>query len=256
MKKRSPSFPSKNIVEAKRFSISVFENVGETVLPYAELAKKGEVAVREADSFAVSSSQYGFMKIERGKGYGAVAKVCSALRLPKEGEENALYLNAFISPPLYKTIISLFNGKKITEQGLIIDLVRDHEFGDTGAKIAAKVFIENVQFLGLIDTDGILNVDAEIKIDPQPIKGKKGSSNEKQSADKKNSTSKRPEAGKRPESDTTSSIGNSSNGNMATKKIPIFIRGQELHFPVLEGMNQSDWDAVIKQLSNIKAYSK
>jgi hypothetical protein len=49
----------------------------------------------------------------------------------------------------------VFNGKKITEEGLKIYLIRDHEFLDTGPNIATKVFFENARSLGLIDTEGI-----------------------------------------------------------------------------------------------------
>ncbi|MBL7682730.1 MAG: hypothetical protein JNK00_05180 [Flavipsychrobacter sp.] len=252
MKKRSPSFPSKTIPIAKGFSVTIFESVGETVLSYADLAKKGSVALREADNFAISSSQYGFMKIERGKGYGAIGKVCSALRLPKDGEESALYLSAFTSPPIYKTLISLFNGKKITEQGLIIDLVRDHEFTDNGAELASRVFIENARFLGLINEDGVLNVDAEIKIEPLPIKGSKPKTPTKLN-DKRGATGK---SQIKPENTTKPGVSNYEVGTSVIKKISIFVRGQELHFPVLESMTLSDWDAIIKQLQNIKAFSK
>lgn len=254
MKKRSASYPSKNLNDTENFSVSVFEKVGETALKYSDLAKHGNVAAREADSFASTANQYGWMTQVRGKGYSPNSLICKALRTPKGDEEkNKLYLNAFMSPQIYKVIVSEWNGKKITEEGLIISLIRDHEFSDPGAKIASKIFFENVKFLGLLDNDSNFNIAADIVIDPNPVKEKRIKSQVSSSkpSSKKNTAHKATvkQEDQKPQYNT-------GGGSGSMKKISIFVREQELHWPVPDNMNQSDWDAVLKQIQNIKSFAK
>jgi|GEM_PF-4065667 len=249
MRKRSPSYPSKPILSIENFVVSVFEKVGDTALNYNDLAKHGGVPVREADEYASTASQYGWLTQERGKGYSPNSAICKALRNPKnEEEKNKLYMGAFLAPQLYKLICTDFNRKKITLDGLKIYLIRDREFSDIGADVASQIFIDNAKFLGIIDTESTLNIDADIKIDLSTIKERQPKSvKATSSAAKKDSGKARVLEVQPPPS------GNNSN---TMKKISVFVRGQELHFQVLEDMNQGDWDALIKQLQNIKSFSK
>lgn len=252
MKQRSGSYPSKTLTDAEKFSVSVFQNVGETNLKYSDLAKHGNVPVREADSFAVTAGQYGWMNKSHGKGYSAIPEVCNALRTPHNNDEkNKLYLQAFQSPPLYKSLITETNGKKTTEEGLKISLIRNHGFTDAGAKVASKVFIDNAKFLGLIDGDDLFSIDADIVIDLSVVKEKQKKSVK---AAPLNAVKKDAEKFKKQQQPppSYSSVGSSN----STKKISVFVRGQELHCQVLEDMNQYDWDALIKQFQNIKSFSK
>jgi len=253
MRKRSSSYPGKNLQDVEKFCISVFEKVGDTVLKYADLAKHGGVPVREVDTFASTATQYGWMTAVRGKGFSANSAICRALRTPKDGEKNAIYLTAFQSPVIYKWLINHVNGKLVTEEGLRIDLVRDKDFSDPGSKQATKIFLENAKFLGLIDADNNFNAGAEIVINPEVIKETKTKS---QSGSSPSTTKKAniQEKHKSPIQHTPLHDSNSNAGSM--KKLSLYVRGQELTFSVFENMTQADWDAVIKQIQNIKAFSK
>jgi hypothetical protein len=252
MRKRSASYPSKNLKETETFVVSVFENVGDATLKYEELGKHGGVAVREADAFASTANQYGWMTQVRGKGYSPNSTICKALRTPKnDDEKNKLYLAAFLSPHIYKVISNEWNGKKITFEGLKISLIRDHEFSDVGAKLASKIFFDNAKFLGLIDDDSNFSIDAEIKIDTSTIKEKKVKSQSGTTEVNKKGLVK-PKTPK----EVVTPPHTQHNGSNSMKKISIFVRGQELHWPVPDDMSQSDWDAVTKQIQNIKSFAK
>lgn len=250
MKARSRSYPSKTLLDAEKFSISVFQNVGETNLKYSDLAKHGDVPVREADAFAVTAGQYGWMNKSHGKGYSAIPSICTALRTPHDDEEKSkLYLQAFQYPQLYKSLITELNGKKITEEGLKINLIRNHGFTDSGANVAAKVFIDNAKILSLINTEDIFNIDADIVIDLSAVKEKQPKSVKVSPIINQKDTAK-PKVQNQNTTLPASAIGGS------LKKISVFVRGIELGFQIPEDMNQGDWDAVIKQLQNIKLFSK
>ncbi len=116
-------------------------------------------------------------------------------------------------------------------------------------KNASGMFIQNAKALGLIDSDNILNIDADIIVDVDAIKPKKIKANTNTSTTKKDSVivKNKPEIRHEPPAHN-SGIG-------TKKKIPIFVRGEELTLHVLDDMNQNDWDAIIKQIQNIKSYA-
>ncbi len=252
MKKRSGSYPSKTIFETKDFVVSVYNGVGDTLpLKYPELAKYGNVAVREADSFAVSANQYGWMTASYGKGHTPNGNICKILRKPQVDEEKQLFLTAFTTPPLYKSIITDYNGKEIPSNETVeIYLSRNHSFSDAGATLCAKIFLENARRLGLIGSDNVFKIDAEIIITPPEPKAKKTKEGNDSGGKKKTPPPQNKNVDtpifKKPEERNDSKL----------KNIPLFVRGRELHLSVLEDMAQSDWDVIIKQLQNIKAYSK
>jgi hypothetical protein len=250
MKKRSASYPGKNLKDTESFVITVFEKAGDAVMKYDDLAKQGGVPLRQADSYASTANQYGWMTQVRGKGYSPNSAICKALRTPhSDAEKKKIYLDAFKSPSLYKKIIIAWNGKKITDEGLKISLIRDYEFTDGGAVSASQIFLENAKFLGLIDADGNFNSDAEVVIDPESIKEKRARPNGPSSGKKTTSDKAKQKQEESPKV-------NQNLGGGTMKKIPIFVRGQELHLTVLEDMNQSDWEVVLKTIQTIKFYSR
>jgi hypothetical protein len=245
-KKRSASYPSKTLFESKNFVVSVFDAVGDAQpLKYNDLAKYGKVPAREADSFASTATQYGWLIPFRGEGHKPKADICKVLRNPLDGDDILAYKNAFLSPPLYKSIIADNNGKELKIEGLIIYLIRTHDFSDPGAKTCATIFIENAKFLGLIDDSNNFNIESNIDLSipeqkPKVVKSGQG---------KISSKSKEPKAQQKEE--IKPPITNSS-----LKNITVFIRGKELSIQVFNDMTKSDWDQLIKQLQNLKEFSR
>jgi hypothetical protein len=105
-----------------------------------------------------------------------------------------------------------------------------------------------------MDDDGNFNIAADIKIDPTAIKSKRTKPTGKMPADKKDTTGKNKSKLDEQERPAFNPAGNGNFGSM--KKISVFVRGQELHLTVPDQMTQVDWDAIIKQIQNIKAFSK
>mgnify|MGYP006921315987 CR=1 FL=1 len=252
--KKSPAYPGKTLFEEDLFCVSVFDKIGDAqALRYPDLAKHGNIPVREADTFAATAGQYGWMERVHGKGYKPIANLCKALKHPREGEKQQIYLNALTTPPLYKLIISEFNGKKTTQDGLLLFLKRhgDFSFTDAGAQTAAKIFLENVRGLNLLDADSHLNIDATIVINPTPLKSKRASAEPKSAIKSKKLVTK---------------VDDTSTHNKDIKQenrimfdyatIPLFVRGNELKLQVLEDMNKEDWKQLIKQIENTIRYLK
>lgn len=190
------------------------------------------------------------MEKNYGKGCSANSELCKALRTPKDDDEKSkLYVTAFTAAPIYKTIINQFNGKTTTIEGLKIYLIREHNFSDSGAKTASEIFVQNANILGLIDSDNVFNIDSEIVINTNVEKQRKHRQQSNTTVSK-TKTTPTPKVEHKYENTTHNS------GNSGKKKISIYVRGEELTLNVLENMNQNDWDAIIKQIQNIKSFAK
>lgn len=253
MKKRSPAAPKYNLSEFERFCISVYEGVGDAKnLQYADLSKHGGIAVRDADSYASTGRQYGWVTSEYGKGYSVNGPICKALRHPHAGEKEKIYLAAFTTPTIYRQIINDFNHKNITTDGLSLALIRSYDFAEQGAKEAAKVFIENATMLGLIDSEGHLNVEADVTITAPPPSTKQP----KTSAAKNSTKGKTDEPKTKKNNAYVAPPIDHSPPDDKVKTISVYVRGRELNIPLLEDMKRADMEAMIKQLQNILLFMK
>lgn len=243
MKKRSPLYPMRTLLEARNLSVNVFEKVSDTTpLKPAEMAKYANVAAYDADTFASTAKQFGFMNLVYGKGYVPVAAVCNILRKPQGNEEAEQYLTAFTKPDIYKTIINEYKGKAIPQAGLEIYLIRSQGFSDAGAKQCAKYFLDNAKFLGLINDENVFNIDAEIVITPQEEKQKKVK-------DVENGNGKGGKIKAQVQfTPKTDSLNGGSAGAGVSKTIPIFIQGKQFNWAVPIKMTETDWEQVSTQL--------
>lgn len=250
MKKRSPLYPLTNLLDTRNFSVNVFEKAGDsTPLKYADLAKFGQVAVRDADSFASAARQYGWMTSAYGKGYSPISAVCTILRKPQGNEETQQYLTAFTKPDIFQKIISEYQGKSIPTEGLEIFLIRQHQFSDAGAKQCATVFLQNANFLGLINADGVFNSSGQITITPIDKEEKP----KKQKNIVNGSGKPVQKTVKQLQSLTLNN--NANNGNGAGKNIMVFIKGQRYSWPLPSNMSKSDWDDIEVQIKQFKDIS-
>lgn len=252
MKKRSPQYPQNNLLETRDFSVSVYEKAGDsTPLKYADLAKFGKVPTRDSDSYATTAKLYGWMVSVYGQGYTPVGSICTILRKPQVDEEKESYLTAFSKPEIYQKIISDYQGKSVAPEGLEIYLIRKHNFSDSGAKQCAMIFLQNANFLGLIDTDGLFNANGQVTITPIDEKQRK-------TKDVEATANAKPNSKKQKINNPLLNVKKLDEQlplNPNSKTIMVFIKGQEFNWPVPNGMNSTDWDQLAKQIQQLKTYA-
>jgi hypothetical protein len=252
MKKKSANYPSKTLFEAKDFIVSLFEKHGDSVpLEYADLAKYGNVPLREAPYFASTASQYGWTNSIRGKGVTPKSEIAKAFRRPQPGEEAKILKEAFVRPEIYRHLISYFDGKEINADDAIVTyLIRELNFTDKGAAQCASVFMQNAKTLGVMDSDNTFRIDADITVIPptEKLKKKEGSIGlpKKQNPQKKPATDKA----------TDNQAHSEDKGSENVKNIPIFMRGKKLYTQVFEDMTQADWDDYIEQIQTFKSFTR
>ncbi|MBS1595983.1 MAG: hypothetical protein JST90_16855 [Bacteroidetes bacterium] len=253
-----PAGPKRTIAEIQRFCLSIFDSLGDAKgLQFPDLAKHGGIPIRYADEYASAGKYYGFLTSVYGSGYSIDGAKCKALKYPAPGEKEKLLLDAFTFPDIYKLIINEFNHKKITPDGISHVLIRTHDFPEKGAKETSRVFIENANLLGLIDSSGHLNLDAEITISEPQVKEK--STQAKASTGGKSKKSEKPEQvkGKKPATVVQHTpIIHTPEPAAGLKPLSVYVRGKELVLHVPDDMKRNDLEAIIKQLQNVLQFMK
>lgn len=141
--------------------------------------KSRTVAYRAvADKYGLSSitTKSFTQKIGSAKQYGLITTSNATIQLtdlarnmlyPVEDNVRTLRCECFSLPPLYAALIAEYDGKAIPPENILANLLMSkHKISKAAKDVAAKVFIQNAEELGLISA-GVLSiadqVDNEVK---------------------------------------------------------------------------------------------
>lgn len=104
--------------------------------------------------------QYKLLELKSGSGYKPTDKFKKIKSpLPSENVNDTL-IECFQSPPLYRKLITEFKDKPLpSEMGLANILERNYGIYGNASNIASKVFLKNIDKLGLKTSDNILRLD-------------------------------------------------------------------------------------------------
>ena len=136
--------------------------------------KSRTVAYRAvADKYGLSSitTKSFTQKIGSAKQYGLITTSNSTIQLtdlarkllyPVDDNVRALRRECFSLPPLYAALIEEYDGKAIPPENLLANqLMSKHKISKVAKDVAAKVFIQNAEELGLISA-GVLSVAGQV----------------------------------------------------------------------------------------------
>lgn len=120
---------------------------------YSEVAKKYGLNSPTAKSFTSklsSCKQFGLITTSGGSTI-QLTDTCKRILYPT-GEDTTLISRAcFSMPPLYNKLVAAYDGKAIPSQEVLSNiLMRDHKIQKSVKDVAARVFIESAEQLGLI----------------------------------------------------------------------------------------------------------
>ena len=181
-----------------------------------------------------SCVQYNLLELKQNEGYKPTAIFKKIKRpLPDENIRDA-YIVCFRDPELYKKLINDFSGKQLPQEGGLANIL-DRKYGVVGnaSSIAAKIFLRNVNFIGLLDEGNILNLENVAALDSSSLDDVIPPANNGAVVDQKHPLSLPP-----------SSTDNSS------VEIPVFLKGKRLAKIVLPGdFDDEDVAKVAKVIS-------
>lgn len=120
---------------------------------YSEVAKKYGLNSPTAKSFTAkvsSCKQFGLITTSGGSTI-QLTDTCKRLLYPTGEDTTSVARACFSMPPLYNKLVAAYDGKAIPSKELLSNiLMRDHKIQKSVKDVAARVFIESAEQLGLI----------------------------------------------------------------------------------------------------------
>lgn len=161
-RQRSAAYPSYTIESAIAFTTKVDREFTSIAYTPKEDISKGVGLSGGAFLMQLSSCvQYGLLDKEQGEGYKP-SDLFKRINRPLPTENVADFIiECLTKPPLYKAIIEQFSGKQLPSMTGLANIL-DRKFGIVGnaSVSAAKIFLRNLEHLGLKSEENALRIDA------------------------------------------------------------------------------------------------
>lgn len=149
-REKSVLYPSVTIAESIEF-VKVVDSFKARTVSYSEVAKKYGLTSVTTKSFTQkigSAKQYGL--ISTSNSTIRITDLCQQILYPTSDNQNVLK-ECFKLPPLYAALIKEYEGKAIPNEDILANLLMSkYEISRAAKNIAARVFIQNADELGLI----------------------------------------------------------------------------------------------------------
>jgi hypothetical protein len=242
--KRNSSYPSYTIENCIKFTTRIdseFSNINYT--PAKDISdtigSSGGAFLQQLSSCV----QYGLLELKSGDGYKSTQRFEKIKKpLPSENVNDTL-IECFQTPALYKRLINDLREKQVpSEKGLANTLDRTYGVKGNAATVAAKVFLKNVQALGLLSAGNVLKLDnAYIPFEETP---------EEDTEEIPQVFNEQPKLLVAP-SDQKQQAESKQMHNLNTREIPVFLQGDKrearLILPI--DFTEDDLKRIVKVLS-------
>lgn len=153
---RSSAYPSFDIQTCYNLVSKVYSDYGNSKFVSREdVAKSANIAVATVQMKVSSCVQYGLLEMKSKVGYRPTNNFIRIYKPKDEIEKREALIESFKTPPLYVKLIEDFEGKPIPKS-LSTLLFRDYSISENASDKAAKIFIDNANSLGLIQSDKLI----------------------------------------------------------------------------------------------------
>lgn len=158
---RSVAYPSYTISESFELVRKINQQFGNTTFnTREEIAQELDMSVGALMMKLSTAVQYGLLEMRSKEGYKPSPLFTSIYKPLDEVEKINTEIQCLQKPELYIKLIEQFRGKQLPAiGGLAILLYRSHKVSEDASTKAAKVFLENLNDLKLIDTENRLKSD-------------------------------------------------------------------------------------------------
>lgn len=167
---RSSPYPSFTIQQSLDLTKAIYDNYGSnfdvTREQTAQVLNQSTTSVQSKMSTAV---QYGWLTLKPKIGYRVSDLFIKWMRPISEEQKNEAMLTSFRNPGLYQALITKFDGNVLPPANLLANILRqDHRIYDSACDEAARIFIENANFLGVLGSDKHLRLNSRTSNMEQP----------------------------------------------------------------------------------------
>jgi hypothetical protein len=160
--KEYPLFTLKNCIE---FTDTINSKLGNRFSSAEQIAKTFGKSISTLGSILSSCKQYDLLDLKKGDGYKPTEWYYKVTRGRTEDDKKDATLHCLKSPVIYNDLLEKFNGEELPTD-LPAIFYWDYSITEGAKDGAAKIFLENIENLGLIASDGTLQISEDI---PKPI---------------------------------------------------------------------------------------
>lgn len=170
---RSSAYPSYTIEFCIEFTKRFHQQFGNTTFSQREeIAKVMKVSVGHIQTQISSSVQYGLIDMKVKVGYKPSDRFLRVYKPIDERERQEALFDTLLNPELYFKLITQFkDGIVPSVPGLATILFRNYNIAEAASESAAKIFIENLQFLNLLDNENHLLLNRDFGNETEEDKG-------------------------------------------------------------------------------------
>lgn len=160
---RSVAYPSYTITDSIELTRKINQLFGNSSFNKREdIAQHLEMSVGNLVMKLSTANQYGLLEMKSKEGYKPTDLFTSIYKPLSEEEKKKSQLECLYSPELYRKLLEHYKGKQLPAiGGLSVLLFRSYKVSEDASNRAAKIFLDNLVELGLIDEENKLNVDID-----------------------------------------------------------------------------------------------
>jgi hypothetical protein len=165
---RSVAYPSYTIQDSVELTRKINQLFGNSSYNKREdLAQELDMSVGNLLMKLSTATQYGLLEMKSGEGYKPTHLFTSIYKPLTEEEKSKSELECLYKPELYSKLIEHYKGKQLPAiGGLSILLFRSYKVSEDASNRAAKIFLQNLSDLNLVDEENRLKIDLENEIPP------------------------------------------------------------------------------------------
>ena len=158
---RSPAYPSFSISHCVGFTQKIHQSFGSTAYQTREdIASVLNISDSHVQSQLSSSVQYGFLDMKPKIGYKPTSLFFKIYKPMDDEEKRAGLIECLCRPNIYTKLVNQFQGTIVPQiPGLATILFRQYGLSESASEFAAKVFIENLRSLNLLDAENNLSLN-------------------------------------------------------------------------------------------------
>lgn len=246
---RSVAYPSYTIEFCVDLTKRINQKFGDRTFNSREhIAELLGISVGHITTQLSSGNYYGLLELKSKEGYKPTERFRSIYKYHTEEEKRRAQIECLLSPELYKKIIENYsNGGQIPEvEGLAKLLYRSYKVAEDASDKAARIFLQNLNDLGLLDENRKL---IEISFDTkQEIGGNLQEVGEKKPTSEPMQTQTK---------NISLGVGSQKLNLWGSLSIPIPLKNDEVATVALpNGYDADDLEEVIQWLTFIKSRQK
>jgi hypothetical protein len=167
-RERSREYPQYDLKFCIELTETINSKLGNRYSSAEQLSKTFNKSITYLGSQLSSCKQYNLLDLKKGEGYKPTEFFYKVTRGRTDADKLDASIYCLKSPSIYNDFIEKYNGQEIPSD-LPSIFYWDYKITEAAKDSAAKIFVENLNYLNLISEDGILQVGEQKAVEDREI---------------------------------------------------------------------------------------